>query len=120
MTDGTGGGFQVNPVSRSDANINQPPISQWILLGFALGAFLLGALGFAFGVIALINTSQIVDIAANAARAAAKAETATARANAAEIYAFQVYPELNRLGYPVKTPAEAHATQPPTQEEPKP
>ncbi len=37
-----------------------------------------GVLGFAFGTIALFNTSEIVSIASDAARAAAKAETATA------------------------------------------
>lgn len=77
-----------------------------------------GVLGFAFGVIALVQTSEITRIAADAARAAAKAETATARANTAEIYAYQVYTELNRLGYPVRTPAEDHAPQPPNNQQP--
>lgn len=82
----------------------------------AVIGLVLGALGFAFGLIALGRTSEITRIAADAARAAAKAETATARANTAEIYAYQVYTELNRLGYPVRTPAEDHAPQPPAKQ----
>lgn len=100
--------------SNSDARINQPPISQTILLTLAIASFVFGALGFSFGLIALSNSNRVADIAADAARATAKAETATARANTAEIYAYQVYTELNRLGYPVKTPAENHEPQPPS------
>lgn len=82
----------------------------WLgILGFGFGL-----LGLAFGLIAMRDTAVIHSIAADAARAAAKAETATARANTAEIYAYQVYTELNRLGYPVRTPAEDHVPQPPT------
>jgi hypothetical protein len=79
----------------------------------AIIALLFGALGFLMGAIALRDSNHVADSAANAARAAAKAETATARANVAEIYAKQIYTELNRLGYPVKTPAEDHEPQPP-------
>jgi hypothetical protein len=59
------------------------------------------------------GSSAVAASARDAGFAAAKAETATARANTAEIYAKQIYTELNRLGYPVKTPAEDHAPQPP-------
>jgi hypothetical protein len=82
------------------------------ILWFGLIGCVFGSLGLAFGIIALINTSAIVSIAGDAARAAAKAETATARANVSEIYAKQVYTELNRLGFAVRTPAEEHAPQP--------
>lgn len=54
-----------------------------------------------------------IQSAVGAARAAAKAETATSRANTAEIYSKQIYTEMNRLGYPIKTPAEEHEPQPP-------
>lgn len=100
-----------------DASIHNAARGAQIVFGgnpwMVVLALLLGALGFVFGIIALVNSSVIVDLAADAARAAAKAETATARANTAEIYAYQVYTELNRLGYPVRTPAEDHAPQPP-------
>jgi uncharacterized membrane protein (DUF4010 family) len=76
-------------------------------------AVVLGVLGFAFGVIALINTASISSIAADAARAVAKAETATARSNVAEIYSKQLFTEMNRLGYPILTPAEHHFPQEP-------
>lgn len=58
------------------------------------------------------NTAM-VEMAGNAARAAAKAETATARANVSELYAKQLFTEMNRLGYPIRTPAEEHVPQPP-------
>jgi hypothetical protein len=78
----------------------------WILMFAAI----LSSLGFLMGLIALVNTSGVGEAMG---RAVAKAETATARANTAEIYAYQVYTELNRLGYPVRTPAEDHVPQPP-------
>jgi hypothetical protein len=74
----------------------------------------LGSIGFTLGIVAMTRTSAIVSMAEQTGRAVAKAETATARANTAEIYAYQVYTELNRLGYPVRTPAEDHVPQPPT------
>ncbi len=77
-------------------------------------ALVLGSLGFLMGVVALLNSSKVADFAFVAGEAKSKAESATARANTAEIYSYQVYTELNRLGYPVKTPAEDHAPQPPT------
>lgn len=56
--------------------------------------------------------------AANAAVASTRADIAERRANISELYAKQVFVELNRLGYPVKTPAEEHSVAP--VEEPKP
>lgn len=84
-----------------------------LIIWFGIFGLVLGSLGFAFGVIALVNTSAITSLAGDAARAAAKAETATARANVAEIYAKQLFTEMNRLGYPIRTPAEEHDPQPP-------
>jgi hypothetical protein len=91
--------------------------NKWLLV-LCIVACVFGSLGLTFGILAIHDTSQIVSIAQDAARAAAKAETATARANVAEIYAYQVYTELNRLGYPVRTPAEDHAPQPPQETQP--
>jgi len=87
--------------------------SPWLLIL----AMMLGALGFLMGAVALVNTASIASMAEQTGRAVAKAETATARANTAEIYAYQVYTELNRLGYPVRTPAEDHVPQPPAKSE---
>lgn len=84
--------------------------SPWLLIV----AMILASLGFLMGAIALLNTASIAHMAEQTGRAVAKAETATARANTAEIYAYQVYTELNRLGYPVRTPAEDHVPQPPS------
>jgi hypothetical protein len=100
-----------------DSSVHNAARGAQIVIGgnpwMVVAALILGALGFTLGLIALVNSSQVADIAADAARAAAKAETATARANTAEIYSYQVYTELNRLGYPVRTPAEDHVPQPP-------
>lgn len=102
-------------------NTNQPFGAQIIGDGktavvavwLAAVAVLFGGIGFTLGIAAYVNTSEISRIAADAARAAAKAETATARANVSEIYAKQLFTEMNRLGYPIRTPAEDHAPQPP-------
>jgi hypothetical protein len=51
-------------------------------------------------------------LAASSATAVVRAEIAERRANIAEINAKQIYVELNRLGYPVLTPAEPHPMQP--------
>lgn len=83
-----------------------------VLLNFAVVGLVLGSLGFLMGAFALFNSSKVAEFAFVAGEAKSKAETATARANVSEIYAKQVYTELNRLGYPVKTPAEDHAPQP--------
>lgn len=63
----------------------------------------------------VVGVALIVSILAwgDASRAAAKAETATARANVSELYAKQLFTEMNRLGYPIRTPAEQHDPQPP-------
>lgn len=105
--------------SPETTNTNQPFGAQivfgnspWLLIV----ALMLGAMGFLMGAIALVNTSSIASMAEQTGRAVAKAETATARANTAEIYAYQVYTELNRLGYPVRTPAEDHVPQPTTKQ----
>lgn len=84
-----------------------------IAIWLAAIAVLFGGLGFTLGLIAYANTSDITRMAADAARAVAKAETATARANVSELYAKQLFTEMNRLGYPIRTPAEEHAPQPP-------
>lgn len=87
-----------------------------VFMWFGLLGLVFGVLGFTFGLMAMRDTAQIVSIAQDAARAAAKAETATARANVAEINSYQLYTELARLGIPVKTPADMdHAPQPPVQ-----
>ncbi len=83
-------------------------VDSWL----AIVAMIFGALGFLMGAIALSNSNKVADFAFVAGEAKSKAETATARANVSEIYAKQVYTELNRLGYPVRTPAEDHAPQP--------
>lgn len=48
----------------------------------------------------------------DAQRSADRADIAERRANISEVYAKQVYTELNRLGYPVLTPLEMHPPQP--------
>ena len=105
-------GNQTNPIARADASISQPPLSQAVVLTLVILALLLSVLGFMMGAVAMRDANHVAEAAASAARAQAKAETATSRANVSEIYSKQVYTELNRLGYPVKTPAEEHAPQP--------
>jgi hypothetical protein len=78
----------------------------------AIIALLLGTLGFFMGAIALLNSSKVAEFAFIAGEAKSKAETATARANVSEIYSKQLFTEMNRLGYPIRTPAEEHAPQP--------
>ena len=118
------------PVARAHAIVRiADKTPNWVFLLISIIALLLAALAWndasrtRDAVRDLTSTMQtasaaMLDMAGNAARAAAKAETATARANTAEIYAYQVYIELNRLGYPIKSPAEHHAPQPPEPTEP--
>jgi len=82
--------------------------SPWLLIL----AMMFGALGFLMGAIALVNSSKVAEFAFIAGEAKSKAETATARANVSEIYSKQLFTEMNRLGYPIRTPAEEHAPQP--------
>jgi len=92
---------------------NESRLAVWLaVLGLVLGSLGFMASMFAWQ-IAASSVTAVSSSAEAAGRAAAKAETATARANTAEIYAKQIYTELNRLGYPVKTPAEDHVPQPP-------
>lgn len=86
--------------------------SSGVVLTYSVTGLVCGILGLVFGFVAYENSNHVFEAASSAARAQAKAETATARANVSELYAKQVYTELNRLGYPVKTPAEEHAPQP--------
>ena len=58
------------------------------------------------------NVALVRDLAAEASAAGVRADIAERRANIAEVYAKQVYVELNRLGYPVQTPAEEHSVAP--------
>ena len=51
--------------------------------------------------------------ARDAALAAERANMSERHAAISEIYTKQVYVELNRLGYPVRTPAEEHEPNPP-------
>ena len=99
--------------------VNQP-FSQAAAMWFSIGAAMAAVLALALALVALSNSNQVAEAAASAARAQAKAETATARANVSEIYSKQIYTELNRLGYPVKTPAEEHAPQPSDNVSPEP
>ena len=66
-------------------------------------------------VLFIVGVALVVSILAwgNSSRATAKAESATARANVSELYAKQLFTEMNRLGYPIRTPAEDHDPQPP-------
>jgi hypothetical protein len=84
-----------------------------VALWLAVLSVVLAGIAFTLAIVAHNSTAAIVSMAEQTGRAVAKAETATARANTAEIYAYQVYTELNRLGYPVRTPAEDHVPQPP-------
>lgn len=97
--------------ARAESRVNT------VLLVLAIVGTVAGSLGLmaALGAwqIASASVAAVASSAEAAGRAAAKAETATARANVAEIYAKQIYTELNRLGYPVRTPAEDHEPQPP-------
>ena len=63
------------------------------------------------------NVDVIRDLASESSAAATRADIAERRANIAELYAKQVFVELNRLGYPVKTPAEEHSVAPPLEGE---
>lgn len=105
------GGIDARTAPNSNQLIQTGLSTPFIVL--AAVALVLAGIALALSIVAVTNTASISRIAGDAARAAAKAETATARANTAEIYAYQVYTELNRLGYPVRTPAEDHAPQPP-------
>lgn len=58
------------------------------------------------------SVETISRLSGESAAAAARADIAERRANIAEVYAKQVYVELNRLGYPVQTPAEEHSVAP--------
>lgn len=110
------------PPMNQDSPSNQPFGAQIIqgdgrtaviAIWLAVVAVLFGGIGFTVGLFAYSNTTEISRIAADASRAAAKAETATARANVSELYAKQLFTEMNRLGYPIRTPAEEHAPQQP-------
>lgn len=101
--------------------VNQTEGKSALAIWLAAVAALFSGVALAMSIMSAVNTSGMTSMAEQMGRAVAKAETATARANTAEIYAYQVYIELNRLGYPVKSPAEAHAPHPPepvTSEEP--
>lgn len=57
--------------------------------------------------------AAVRDMSADAAVAAERADKAERSAALSRLYAVQVYPELNRLGYPVNTPAGTHDPVPP-------
>lgn len=113
------------PVAKSNAIVNlADKTPNWVFLLISIIALLLAALAWndasrtrdavneLAGQVQAANIAML-DMAGNAARAAAKAETATARANVSELYAKQLFTEMNRLGYPIRTPAEEHVPQPP-------
>lgn len=100
-----------------DRSIRNAPHGQQIVFGsqpwLVIFALIFASLAFLMGAIALLNSSKVADFAFIAGEAKSKAETATARANVSEIYAKQLFTEMNRLGYPIRTPAEEHDPQPP-------
>lgn len=83
--------------------------SAGVLLTLAVVGLVLGAVGFLAGGSALFFS---VSATSEASRALAKSETATSRAQVSEIYSKQLFTEMNRIGYPIRTPAEEHAPQP--------
>ncbi len=85
---------------------------KWVLIltiVFSTLALALAVLGLWMAASALQDAR---DAATAAAAAAVRSEIAERRANISELYAKQVFVELNRLGYPVKTPAEEHSVAP--------
>jgi hypothetical protein len=86
---------------------NAPHGQQMVLTGVSLNTIVMFLLF-------LVGVTLIVAILAwGDSRSAAKsADIAERRANISELYAKQVFVELNRLGYPVKTPAEEHSVAP--------
>lgn len=82
---------------------NAPGGQQMVFTGISLNTIVMFLLF-------LVGTALIVSILAwGDSKAAAKsADIAERRANISELYAKQVYVELNRLGYPVRSPAEEH------------
>lgn len=82
----------------------------------AIVALILAALGWWMALNALRDASDAIRDATEArmdsVAAAQRADIAERRANISELYSKQVFVELNRLGYPVKTPAEEHSVAP--------
>jgi hypothetical protein len=94
--------------SEHDGSIhNAPHGQQMVFTGVSLNAIVIF-------VLFLVGVSLILAVMAwGDSRAASKsADIAERRANISELYAKQVFVELNRLGYPVKTPAEEHSVAP--------
>jgi hypothetical protein len=118
----------------SGVNGNTAPVAQannygdrlgWVV-ALILGLIAIVAVAFLFAVVRSIgadlnNIRGLIENSAaaasssavDAARAAERSNTAERRAATSEIYAKQIYVELNRLGYPVRTPAEEHEPNPP-------
>lgn len=93
----------------------QAPVHPLILMLFGLvsiTALVLGVLGFQAGNRAEASQAVAIEASVNAARAAERADQAERAAAISEINAKQIYVELNRLGYPVLTPAEPHPMEP--------
>lgn len=107
------------PVSQSSANVYGDRVG---LIALIVGIIaLIVALFVAFTLRSIWNdvqqarsaiesaVGQVTQSAVNAAVAAERADKAERAAALSREYATQVYPELNRLGYPVHTPIEHHA-----------
>ncbi len=97
----------------------------WII-ALIIGLIAIVAVAFLFAVIRSIgadmeNVRGLIEnsaaaasqSASDAARSAERAMQAERHSAISEIYTKQVYVELNRLGYPVRTPAEEHEPNPP-------
>lgn len=118
----------------NSSNGNTAPSAQASIVGDRIGwvvALIVAVIALAFAIALLMvvrsigndveNVRGLIENSAaaasssavDAARAAERSNTAERRAATSEIYAKQIYVELNRLGYPVRTPAEEHEPNPP-------
>lgn len=110
----------------NEASSNTAPIAQASVQGDRLGliALILGILALLFAIYVVVTVSAfrsdldnirgLIENSANAAtnaqvdaaRSADRAYQAQQSAALAREYAVQVFPQLNRMGYPVKSPGE--------------
>ena len=131
MTEKPGRVGRSYPAGQSAAN-NSAPTAQASVTNDRVGliALILGILAVVMAVALLLTVLDvsrdvetvrglIENSAANASQSAVAAAVAAERADKAERsaalsreYAIQVYPQLNRLGLPIKTPGEEHEQNP--------
>ena len=132
MTEKPGRVGKQYPAQQSSANNSAPTAQASASAGDRVGliALILGIIAVVLATILILsiwgiardveNVRGLIENSAAAASQAAseaavansRADIAERRANISELYSKQVFVELNRLGYPVKTPAEEHSVAP--------